>query len=93
MRHCPVFVANADASHSSEENKQTKLMSSSNPQPGFLSTRNVNVGQFNKNDSIYMTIFLIQSFELLSDILWERDFDKTGNTQLMDFVIEQLSAH
>ena len=31
--------------------------------------------------------------ELLSDILWERDCDKTGDTQFMDFVIERLSAH
>ena len=36
---------------------------------------------------------LLERAELLSDILWERDRDKTGDTQFMDFVIERLSAH
>ena len=38
-------------------------------------------------------ISLVPRFELPSDILWERDCDKTGDTQFMDFVIERLSAH
>ena len=36
---------------------------------------------------------LLERAELLSDILWERDRAKTGDTQFMDFVIERLSAH
>ena len=36
---------------------------------------------------------LLERAKLLSDILWERDCDKTGDTQFMDFVIERLSAH
>ena len=36
---------------------------------------------------------LLERAELLCDILWERDCEKTGDTQFMDFVIERLSAH
>ena len=36
---------------------------------------------------------LLERAALLSDILWERDRDKTGDTQFMDFVIERPSAH
>ena len=36
---------------------------------------------------------LLERAELLSAILWERDRDKTCDTQFMDFVIERLSAH
>ena len=35
---------------------------------------------------------LLERAEVLSEILWERDRDKTGDTQFMDFVIERLSA-
>ena len=40
-----------------------------------------------------LDVELLERAELLSDILWERDRDKTGDTQFMDFVIERLSAH
>ena len=40
-----------------------------------------------------LDVELLERDELLSDILWERDYDKTGDTQFMDFVIERLSAH
>ena len=42
-----------------------------------------------------LDVELLERAELLyiSDILWERDCDKTGDTQFMDFVIERLSAH
>ena len=40
-----------------------------------------------------LDVELLERAELLSDILWERDCEKTGDTQFMDFVIERLSAH
>ena len=40
-----------------------------------------------------LDVELLEKAELLSDILWERDCYKTGDTQFMDFVIERLSAH
>ena len=40
-----------------------------------------------------LDVELLERAELLSDILWERDCDKTGDTKFMDFVIERLSAH
>ena len=40
-----------------------------------------------------LDVELLERAELLSEILWERDCDKTGDTQFMDFVIERLSAH
>ena len=36
---------------------------------------------------------LLERAGLLREVLWERDRDNTGDTQLMDFVIELLSAH
>ena len=40
-----------------------------------------------------LDVELLGRAELLSDILWERDCDKTGDTHFIDFVIERLSAH
>ena len=40
-----------------------------------------------------LDVELLERAELLCDILWERDCEKTGDTQFMDFVIERLSAH
>ena len=41
-----------------------------------------------------LDVELLERAELLCDILWERDCEKTGDrpTPFMDFVIERLSA-
>ena len=38
-----------------------------------------------------LDVELLERAELLSDIRWERDCDKTGDTQFMDFVMERAS--
>ena len=36
---------------------------------------------------------LLERAGILREVLWERDWDKTEDTQFMDFVIEHLSAY
>ena len=36
---------------------------------------------------------LLERAGILREVLWERDRNKTGDTQFMDCVIEHLSAH
>ena len=36
---------------------------------------------------------LLERAGILREVLWERDRNKTGDTQFMDFVIEHLSAY
>ena len=40
-----------------------------------------------------LDVALLDRAEVLGEILCERYRDKTGDTQVMDFVIERMSAH